>query len=147
MKSRALTILATLIGFLVLQQGLATATEPEAVRSNNSYGSINELVGKDVHGTDDLRMGIVKDVFISPDGKHVYFILVRGSAFGEIGPYLPIPWQLADPHIRDGRVYISFNRDMLKGAPGVAVEDWPPTVLAPELRKEVREFYQEAARL
>jgi hypothetical protein len=143
MKSRALTVLAFLSFYLFLQLGMGIANGQEAAR--NAYGSIDDLIGKDVHGTDDVRMGIVKDVFISPDGKNVYFILVRGSAFGEIGPYFPIPWLLADPQIRNGRVYIAFDREILKGAPGIAVEDWPPTVLAPELRKEVREFYLKAA--
>jgi hypothetical protein len=143
MNRRTITSTAFLICFLVLPLAMAVAQKSES--SNASYTSLGDLIGKDVHGPDDVRMGIVKDVYLSPDGRDVYFILVRGSAFGEIGPFFPIPWHLADPSIRRGRVYIAFDRDTFKGAPGIEVKDWPPTALSPELRQEVREFYQRAA--
>jgi len=104
---------------------------------------ISHVLQQQIVNPKGTLLGIVQDVVFDGEGKITYLVLSRGSAFGNIGPLLPIPWKDAKMEQR-GKNFVfvvDVELNSLDGAPGIRTKEWPATFSA-DFIHQVEQFYE-----
>ncbi|MEJ2031693.1 MAG: PRC-barrel domain-containing protein [Deltaproteobacteria bacterium] len=138
MKSRNLPLLALLIAiFLMPTATAAGANDGETA----DLARLSSVLRQDVRGPSGILLGAVEDVIIGRGGSPSFLVLSRGSAFGNVGPYHVVPWQMAAPKLEKNKVVIAFGPKIIGAAPAIRMKSWKPASVSPEHLKQVLAYY------
>ncbi len=104
---------------------------------------VSRMIESKIVNPKGTLLGIVQDIVFDDEGKISYLVLSRGSAFGVVGPMIPIPWNDAKMEPRGKKfvfvVDIEFER--LGEAPGFKIKEWPVEFSHDFIRK-IEQFYE-----
>lgn len=99
----------------------STGTEDNAQRG---VASVERLMGKDVVGRDDEKLGEVEDVILGPDGKAQKLVLARGGFLGMNEKQVAIDFNLVQSRPDDDDLHVSsLSRDDVRNMPAFRYED------------------------
>jgi sporulation protein YlmC with PRC-barrel domain len=94
-----------------------------------------DLMGLNVYGENDEKLGDIKDLVIDPkEGKVRYAVLAFGGFLGMGDKYFAVPWSdiqfISKGTTRTGTIkedhgMLSISKDELKNAPGFDKNSWP----------------------
>lgn len=85
----------------------------------------NDLIGKEVKGTQGENLGVIHDIVLAPDYQSVsYVALAYGGAFSSSSRLYAIPWQALRVGPK-GDVTMSATKDQFAQAPGFTHRNWP----------------------
>lgn len=88
-----------------------------AVASSESGQSVkNDIIGKTVYNETNDKVGNIKDVIVSPDGKVMSFIVGAGGFLGLDEHDLAIPFQKITKN-NDKLMMAGYTKDQLKALP------------------------------
>ena len=118
--------------------GAETATAPPADIKPQPVNRASLLIEAPVVNLKGVQLGIAGDLIIGQDGCIQYLILSRGSAFGDIGPLVPVPWSMVERWQPPQPIMIDVEYDVMHGAPGFS--KWPQ-LLEPALIEKVRNYF------
>jgi sporulation protein YlmC with PRC-barrel domain len=138
--------MAGLQSVVLLPVGLLSTAEAETAAAPTDIkpqpiNRARRLLESQVVNREGVQLGVVGDLIIGKDGCIDYLVLSRGSAFGDIGPLVPVPWNVVEQWQPPQPVMIDFDYDVIKGAPGF--DTWPQ-VLEPALVERIRAYFEEA---
>lgn len=101
----------------------------------------NDIMAREVVNEQGQHLGYSKDLIIGKDGCIVYLIMLRGSAFGVIGPLIPVPWSMVTLQSYDKPLLIQVDPQVIQDAPGFTLDMWPDFFSTAEQNK-IREYYR-----
>jgi sporulation protein YlmC with PRC-barrel domain len=106
--------------------GKVLTTVPEAV-------TVTDYYKQNVYDPSDSKIGEIKDVLISPDGKIAAFIIEVGGFIGVGAKDVAVPFTDVKGTKKNDKWYLTMNtsKDELKNAPGMTY-DRASTRWAPE---------------
>lgn len=94
-----------------------------------------DLMGLNVYGENDEKLGDIKDLVIDPkEGKIRYAVLTFGGFLGMGDKFFAVPWSdiqfISKGTTRTGTIkedygVLSISKDELKNAPGFDKDKWP----------------------
>lgn len=105
--------------------------------------SVRDILEKDVVSPGGTLLGIVQDVLVNQKGKLTFLVLSRGSAFGVVGPYHPIPWRVANPRLQGRKIRIELDERTIEKAPSIEMKNWPPPAFTPTFLERLHTYYQQ----
>jgi sporulation protein YlmC with PRC-barrel domain len=138
--------MAGLQSVVLLPAGLVSAAEAETAGAPpdikpQPVNRAKQVLEAQVVNLEGVQLGVVGDLIIGKDGCIDYLVLSRGSAFGNVGPLVPVPWNVVQRWQPPQPVMIDFDYDVIKGAPGF--DTWPQ-VLEPAMVERIRTYFGEA---
>lgn len=85
-----------------------------------------DVIGKEIIGNDDSKLGKIEDLVISKEtGSVRYIVLSHGGFLGFGSDFYAIPWNYIS-YCSDNQAFrVNFNKDILSKAPGFNKESWP----------------------
>lgn len=99
------------------KQQLATAKPVTA--KNTSFRS-DELIGTDVRSPQDVALGSIDDLVMSPQtGKIAYLVIARGGFFGIDEKHVPVPWEDFKITPNANLLVLDTTKSAMKAAPQV----------------------------
>jgi sporulation protein YlmC with PRC-barrel domain len=99
----------------------STGTEDDA---RGGVASVDRLMGKDVVGRDDEKLGEVEDVILGPDGQAQKLVLARGGFLGMNEKQVAIDFDLVRSRPDDDDLHVSsLSRDDVRNMPEFQYED------------------------
>ena len=98
------------------QQQQRQATAPQIDR-------VSELMGKNAVSLQGEMLGKIDDLVVGRNGN-ISYIILSGDQLGKRNQLIPIPWQAANPQMRQNRVVLNTNKQMLQNAPGFQKNNW-----------------------
>jgi sporulation protein YlmC with PRC-barrel domain len=112
--------------------------ESGAANMNNTNAgrcySVTEVIGREVQGQDNEKLGKIEDLAINPKtGKVQYVVLSLNGTTGSEGKLLPVPW-MAFKHVSAksgetvqaaGHCMINVDKNTLAKAPTFQKGQWP----------------------
>lgn len=99
----------------------STGTEDDA---RGGVASVDRLMGKDVVGRDDEKLGEVEDVILGPDGQAQKLVLARGGFLGMNEKQVAIDFDLVQSRPDDDDLHVSsLSRDDVRNMPEFQYED------------------------
>ncbi|NYZ15165.1 PRC-barrel domain-containing protein [Azospirillum sp. RWY-5-1] len=112
----------------------ATMTGPGTAGTQRSTGtednvrggmaSVDRLMGKDVIGRDDEKLGEVEDVILGPDGQARKLVLARGGFLGMNEKQVAIDFNLVQSRPDDDDLHVSsLSRDDVRNMAEFQYED------------------------
>lgn len=139
MKSRALPLVALLVAILLVPVESAFAGTNDGETAN--LVPLSNVLHRDVRGPGGILLGAVEDVILGRGGTPTFLVLARGSAFGDVGPYHVIPWQMAATKPAKNKVVIDFTAKTIAAAPAIRMKKWQPAAVSPEHLEKVLAYY------
>lgn len=118
--------------FLTGQEGIQQA-----------YSALQQLINQTVVDSQGQNVGQVKNIVIGQSGAIDYLIVSQGYQLGTGGgggTLVPIPWNVANPTYRNGRVHINVSRQALQNAPNFSADQWP-NFASRNVENRVRGYY------
>ena len=120
---------------------------PPAGAGNREAGqrlhSVRDILEKDVVSPRGTLLGIVQDVMVNQNGEITFLVLSRGSAFGVVGPYHPIPWRVANPRLQGRKIRIELDERAIEKAPSIEMKAWSSSVFTPAFTERLQTYYQQ----
>ena len=112
-----LAVGAILLGGAALAQGstqIMTSVPAQSV-------TVNDWYKQSVYDPSNNKIGEIKDVLLSPDGKVNALIIGVGGFLGMGEKDVAVPFTAVKHTTKDGKVYLTLDttKDALKGAPGL----------------------------
>ena len=77
---------------------------------------INALIGADVFGSDDDKIGSVGQVYLDDKTQEATWVTIKTGLFGTSETFAP----LQDASFDGDRVRVSYPKDMVKDAPRIS---------------------------
>jgi uncharacterized protein (TIGR02271 family) len=77
--------------------------------------NVNDLIGTDVYGTDDSKIGTVGQVYVDNDTHAPTWVTIRTGLFGSSESFAP----LDDATFESGVVRVAYDKSFVKDAPRV----------------------------
>ena len=77
---------------------------------------INDLIGADVFGSDDVKIGSVGQVYLDDKTQEATWVTIKTGLFGTSETFAP----LQDASFDGDRVRVSYPKDMVKDAPRIS---------------------------
>lgn len=114
----------------------ATAAAPKII------DRASDIMAREVVNEKGVHLGYSKDLIIGKNGCIVYLVMLRGSAFGVIGPLIPVPWSMVTLQGFDQPLLIKVEPEVIEKAPGFTLDLWPD-FFSPEERKKIDNYYRE----
>ena len=114
-------LVATVIGTLMLGGVAIGQTAPPVMQAVPSQSvTVTDWYRQSVYDPSDNKIGEVKDVLLSPDGKVNALIVGVGGFLGMGEKDVAVPFNAVKHTAKDGKVYLTLDisRDALKAAPG-----------------------------
>ncbi|SMH50994.1 conserved domain-containing protein [Rathayibacter oskolensis] len=78
--------------------------------------TINDLIGADVHGSDDAKIGTVGQVYVDDATQTPTWVTIRTGLFGSSESFAP----LTDASFEGGVVRVAYEKSFVKDAPRIA---------------------------
>ena len=100
----------------------------------------SDITGREVVNEEGEHLGYSKDLIIGKDGSIKYLIILRGSAFGVVGPLIPVPWPMVELQAYDKPLLIRIEQKVIRDAPGYTLDKWP-AAFSPGDVKQINEYY------
>jgi hypothetical protein len=101
------------------------AAKPVTAR-NTSFRS-DELIGTDVRSPQDVALGSVDDLVMSPQtGKIAYLVIARGGFLGIDKKYIPVPWVDFKITPSANLLVLDATKDAMAAAPEVNNDQFAP---------------------
>jgi uncharacterized protein (TIGR02271 family) len=77
--------------------------------------TVTDLIGADVHGTDDAKIGTVGQVYVDNDSQQPTWVTIRTGLFGSSESFAP----LSDASFDGGVVRVAYEKSFVKDAPRI----------------------------
>ncbi|MCJ1697057.1 PRC and DUF2382 domain-containing protein [Rathayibacter caricis] len=77
--------------------------------------TVDDLIGADVHGTDDAKIGTVGQVYVDNDSQQPTWVTIRTGLFGSSESFAP----LSDASFDGGVVRVAYEKSFVKDAPRI----------------------------
>ncbi|MBO0985821.1 DUF2382 domain-containing protein [Rathayibacter sp. SD072] len=77
--------------------------------------TVNDLIGADVHGTDDAKIGTVGQVYVDNESQQPTWVTIRTGLFGSSESFAP----LSDASFDGGVVRVAYEKSFVKDAPRI----------------------------
>ncbi|MDD3266658.1 MAG: PRC-barrel domain-containing protein [Burkholderiales bacterium] len=85
-----------------------------------------DVIGKEIIGNDDNKLGKIEELVISKEKGNVrYIVLSHGGFLGLGSDFYTIPWGCVSYCSERQAFYVEFNKDVLSNAPGFNKDSWP----------------------
>ena len=133
----------------VLLAGVAQAQEQTGMKqagnlmaSGDVINRATHIISREIVNHKNQHLGYSKDLIIGKDGCVRYLILQRGSAFGIIGPLIPVPWSMVTLQEYNKPLLIVVEEDVILNAPGFTQNKWP-NFFSPAEMKDIDMYYRE----
>ena len=92
----------------------------QAVTASTVSFRSDELIGTEVHNSQDDTLGTVNDIVMEPaSGKIAYLVIGRGGVFGIGEKYVPVPWANFKSTPTGSLLVLDATKDAMDGAPQV----------------------------
>ena len=117
-------LIAIFVGALMLSTTAIAQTTPESAKIMTTLPSpsipISDLYKQNVYDTADNKIGEVKDVILSPDGRASALIISVGGFLGMGEKDVALPFDAVKRKTKDNKTYLTLDatKDALKSAPG-----------------------------
>src|SRR5258705_5264895 len=117
-------LIAIFVGALMLSTTAIAQTTPESAKVMTTLPSpsipISDLYKQNVYDTADNKIGEVKDVILSPDGRASALIVSVGGFLGMGEKDVAVPFDAVKRKTKDNMTYLALDatKDALKSAPG-----------------------------
>jgi sporulation protein YlmC with PRC-barrel domain len=117
-------LIAIFVGALMLSTTAIAQTTPESAKVMTTLPSpsipISDLYKQNVYDTADNKIGEVKDVILSPDGRASALIVSVGGFLGMGEKDVALPFDAVKRKTKDNKTYLTLDatKDALKSAPG-----------------------------
>ena len=117
-------LIAIFVGALMLSTTAIAQTTPESAKIMTTLPSpsipISDLYKQNVYDTADNKIGEVKDVILSPDGRASALIVSVGGFLGMGEKDVALPFDAVKRKTKDNKTYLTLDamKDALKSAPG-----------------------------
>jgi sporulation protein YlmC with PRC-barrel domain len=117
-------LIAIFVGALMLSTTAIAQTTPESAKVMTTLPSpsipISDLYKQNVYDTADNKIGEVKDVILSPDGRASALIVSVGGFLGMGEKDVALPFDAVKRKTKDNKTYLTLDatEDALKSAPG-----------------------------
>jgi sporulation protein YlmC with PRC-barrel domain len=127
----AISVVALLAASPGIAQQAPPTTPPAAPQATTSSKVLSNVPGQSVtvadwykqsvYDSSNAKIGEVRDVLLSPDGKVTALIVGVGGFLGIGEKDVAVPFNAIKHETRDGKVYLTMNttKDELKTAPGL----------------------------
>jgi len=129
-------LIATAVAGFVLG-GAALAQGPAQIMTTVPAQSVTiaDWYKQSVYDPSNSKIGEIKDVLLSPDGKVTALIVGVGGFLGMGEKDVAVPFSAVKHTTKDGKVYLTLDttKDALKTAPGLKY-DRTSTTWAPETK-------------
>jgi sporulation protein YlmC with PRC-barrel domain len=115
------TLVAATLGALMLSTA-AIAQAPQVLSSLPPQSlTVNEWYKQSVYDPSNNKIGDIKDVLLSQDGRVNALIIGVGGFLGMGEKDVAIPFSAVKRTTKDGKAYLTLDttKDALKGAPGL----------------------------
>ena len=77
--------------------------------------TVDDLIGADVHGTDDAKIGTVGQVYVDNESQQPTWVTIRTGLFGSSESFAP----LSDASFDGGVVRVAYEKSFVKDAPRI----------------------------
>ena len=77
--------------------------------------TVDHLIGADVHGTDDAKIGTVGQVYVDNESQQPTWVTIRTGLFGSSESFAP----LSDASFDGGVVRVAYEKSFVKDAPRI----------------------------
>ena len=117
-------LIAIFVGALMLSTTAIAQATPESAKVMTTLPSpsipISDLYKQNVYDTADNKIGEVKDVILSPDGRASALIVSVGGFLGMGEKDVALPFDAVKRKTKDNKAYLTLDatKDALKSAPG-----------------------------
>jgi hypothetical protein len=135
----AISVIALLAASPAAAQQAPTTTPPAAPQATKVLSSVPgqsvtvaDWYKQSFYDPSNAKIGEVRDVLLSPDGKVTALIVGVGGFLGMGEKNVAVPFNAIKHETRDGKVYLTMNatKDELKAAPGLRYDSntttWMP---------------------
>jgi sporulation protein YlmC with PRC-barrel domain len=117
-------LIAMSVGAIMLCTAAIAQTTSESAITMTSLPSpsisISDLYNQNIYDPADIKIGEVKDVILSPDGRATALIVGVGGFLGIGEKNVAIPFDAVKRTMKDNKTHLTLDatKDALKGAPG-----------------------------
>ena len=81
------------------------------------------IVGKTVYNSVEEEVGIIEDVFISPETNRIVFAILEEGGFLGIGSdAYALPWSMLEFNTNSGSILLEVRKEKIKDAPKVDIQ-------------------------
>lgn len=107
----------------------------------------SKLIGMEVYNHQDKRLGTIKDVVISQDGKTVGYAVISYGGFLGMGDKLfAVPYRTLEySSVKDSRIHLGIDEMAMKNAPGFNKDSWPDKADSAAYYKQIDSYYDKNA--
>jgi uncharacterized protein (TIGR02271 family) len=96
-------------------------------------GKIDQVAGSDAYGSDESKIGSVRQVYLDDQTGQPAWVTVNTGLFGTKESFIP----LSEASFSGDRLTVAYDKDKVKGAPNVAADGH----LSPEEERELYAYY------
>jgi hypothetical protein len=128
------------VALAVDQPGMSMGGSTEA--DGRIINRASNIIAREVINHKREHLGYSKDLIIGENGCILYLVLQRGSAFGVIGPLIPVPWSMVILQEFNKPILVKVKEDVILNAPGFTPNKWP-AYFSPEKMKDIDMYYRE----
>ncbi|WKN45235.1 PRC-barrel domain-containing protein [Tunicatimonas pelagia] len=83
----------------------------------------NNVIGCPVHNSVEEKVGIIQDVFISPETNQIVFaILEEGGFLGLVSDEYAVPWSMLEFNTNSSSILLEVRKEKIKNAPKVDIQ-------------------------
>jgi len=100
----------------------------------------NDIMAREVVNEDGEHLGYSKDLIINENGCIAFLVMLRGSAFGVIGPLIPVPWSMVTLQTYDKPLLIRVEPEVIRKAPGFTLDMWPD-FFSPDEQEKINQHF------
>ncbi len=135
-------------GTALLPAAVARAADQAAAGMNDRQSAkkiidrANDILSREVANDKGEHLGFSKDLIIDKNGCIAYLVMLRGSAFGIIGPLIPVPWSMVTLQEYDKPLLIRVSPEVIRKAPGFTLDNWPD-FFSPAEMKQINDYFRE----
>jgi hypothetical protein len=134
--------MTTILPGNIVRAGDQSAAGMNDARAVKIIDRANDILSRGVANEKGEHLGYSKDLIIGKDGCIAYLVLLRGSAFGDIGPLIPIPWSMVTLQEFNKPLLVNVSPDVIRKAPGFTLDNWP-NFFSPLEMKDINEYFKE----
>ena len=120
-KTLMLVLLAVLVGALAAP-AIAQQQKQQQGQLQNAE-RLSQVIGKTARTQQGQELGKVEDIISDRQGRNLYLIL-SGDKVGKSNEYIPVPWQAAQPQIRQDQLTLNIEQQRLQNAPSFPQDNW-----------------------
>lgn len=127
------------LGVLVATLVMADSSDTQA-KDKSGVLKASEVIGMNVQGLDDKKLGSIKDLVLDPETGDVQYAVLDFGGFAGIGDkYFAVPWEALQINQPNKKVLLDIHKKELKDAPGFDKNNWPDLNLQEVV---IYEFYE-----